>query len=764
MKQNTHYRENNESPNQNSNSGTSLERLRQENINTLQTIHPQGGVNLQQNIQTCDSIPKQQKIKDYLELIQTDPLKNDFFDNSPSSGPHIETMLQNPSERHLKEAKILITKKQRRIKDYEKRSNNIFHGKNSADLMKVISTYYKKTLFNLSPHPSQNLVNQINNKGNKNFIFTQKELGININNINKIVDMGMSTFLYFDFFEEVIEKQKTERKKEIIKAAKHNLDKAKQNPKFFTQSFIQKLENINTNLNDPTKNNNIPIELILNFETNILLEQKKERLKLEQKVANQWKQHARLLGPKNIIKWEKEWLNKASIDQVNRFFHSSNTSSQRTQFNKMIQRRENYEKEFLKQLNQYPASNKSEYKAGFYASFDEIDTTLTQEKKQISYVFDYLKEKMTSVKESQKTAHNLIVQKQEFLNAEELSQLKNISQLTRSEQEELVQEIQKSSEKREHYINKYLRREKTFETEIEKYKDGISRLSKEEILKPMLDIYTEMKQDPFSKNLSYIRHCEEIQNEYETKEESNDSQIDFAKLFEEDDTIAALVLALKYSEQNEEDRSHENSSETPLPETNLQDNPQSQETFQETDDTDHNAEIGALKVETDLINNSDYIQNTIQDNKNIQEQFHEYEESQKEDILSNNESISDQVEDTNKNVVIRLSEFRSPTQVLTDNTKKKVVAAAKVNKTIYAESENKKTLSKDQKKQGLKKVIISRLSKFFGKREASKTTLEQQEVWDTLIKSRTISKNESYDSAKSKTIQDAGKLNKKKAS
>ncbi|MBT4936588.1 hypothetical protein HON22_01595, partial [Candidatus Peregrinibacteria bacterium] len=169
--------------------------------------------------------------------------------------------------------------------------------------------------------------------------------------------------------------------------------------------------------------------------------------------------------------------------------------------------------------------------------------------------------------------------------------------------------------------------------------------------------------------------------------------------------------------------------------------------------------ISALKLENTLVNSSEYIQSNIAENPSIQERFERHEEEKKEKILSNNESIADQVQDTNKNVVVRLSDFRNPAQVLQDDTKKSLVSASKINRVEYAESSGSKEMSKQQKKKGLKNVVVDRFKKFFGERQAKKLNIGEHEAWNSLVRDRKskLSDADSYNAAKSKLKKDTAR-------
>lgn len=755
--------------------------LRRKNLELMQDMNPQGLLFLQKTIENNKKLSDQQNINDYLELIKSDPLHEDFFiPTGTDAQSHIQKMLNSPSPLLIKEASILIETRNKRIEKYKKYSGETFQGKNTNDLVKAIWKFHTETIFKRSPIPGKGLLTQIDPSGEKDFMLSISEANLNLSNTQKIADIGLNVFMYLDYFEDIIKKKKTERKKELIKASGENIRKAKENPTLFTKNYIQNLEETNKNLLNPHSKNPVPIELILDFDKHILKEQKKKRLGLEKKIAQEWKKHSRLLGPKNINKWERSWIKEASIDELNSWDKPQGRFGSKSEFEKLIHRRLQYEKEFKSELAKYPASNKKEYEQWFYAMFDEIDGDLSNEKMKISDVFAYLEEKMKKVKEAHASANELIVQKQEMLTVEELKGLKNISDLSRTEQEKLIQETQNSVQKREHILNKFNRKEKTFKREIQKYEDGLSHSSLEDILSPILEIKKELEESSCPKNLEALRTCEIIETDY-LEDEKGFEEMDFAKFLEEDETMAALILSLTYSEKHEDEHRHD-SLENTINEKTLKNNSESKDSLIDAikdskesylsqtaandstyeDPDEKRAYIQALKLENNLVNESDFIQNEIAENPSIQERYEKKEEEKKEKILSSNESIADQVQDTNKNVVVRLSDYRDPAQVLQHETQNSLIKASQVGNIVYAESSGKK-MTQEKKKKGLKNVVFDRFKKFFGERQAKKANVGEHELWDTMIRDRKsrMSDSDSYETAKSKLKSDSKRLDSK---
>ncbi len=743
-----------------------LEKLREENKALLP-------VDLKNKKIFEDIIDKKniKELKDinfYLKKVKNFKLVEDFFIPHTIGKPSMaEECFLNPDLTKIRKGEEYIKKNEERIQKWEKVIGKKFTGKKLADLLEFVGEHYETRIVSQTAPPRKDLANSKGEKGKDNFRWTQKETEKNLQWKKQCLSNSVNPMQFLDWLDENLENKEKQRDKQLIEWAEKNIKTAQKNPQFFSKKYLQLLEEIKNDLK-AGKPNHFPVELLEDFDKHALKDEHKKRLNFEKEISKQIDKHSKLIGPKNVMEWKAGWIKEAPIEELIEWFKGK--GGIKTKFEQEITKLQKQREQFTRDLDKYPASeeNKKEY-------LDWYDTLNSEDKEK---GFEYLTGKYEKVLKTQEKAVKLKTKKSDYLTEEENEKLDKMSDYTRTEQEKIIEKIQRKVEEREAIHVRAKLRKKNFDLQIKDYEEGTSDKELEDILSPLLGFKQEIekfKQCPAL--LGVLHDYEEIQTEYglEYGQKDQSHEQDFMKEFLADPAtiIFALDAMNRKLERDESHKSEEVIDEERVEKASASDDIVDKKAQKEA--VKEHAENEARRVdaniserdvrtqvniaEAEFVSNSSYMKENIEE-KTFKKTYNEILDRNAKESLKDNNTIRYMTNSINSghNNIISLSKVIDGTRKITRDNAKSMWGntIGGKNKTVFTNSAGREIKKDDvswkRQKKSLFMNFVEKLGR--GKSEAKKLEEIDSTKFDNIIKlraSKNLTGKESLTEAKRKT-------------
>lgn len=745
-----------------------VKKLQEENLKNL----PQNADNrdaLEAAIKQPDTtLEKQEAIKKYLETAQKSKVAGDFFKLGLNKAVPAVEFFEKPDTAGLTTLETFIRKQEERITKWERVMGKSFPGQSTEELAQFIGNYYEEKLMGQTPAPNADIFKRIGEPGKDNFRWTTEETTQNLNWKKQLVDGNMNPMEFLDWMDTNMKTVVEQRDKQIVDWAEQNVKTAESMPQLFSQQYLEQLKKIAEDAK-AGKPNKFPIELLRDFESVVVPEQKKKRLEMEADAVKDIDANAKLLGPTRVTEWKQGWIKDAPFEEMKDWFKPEKEGAKR-KFDTEIQKLKVQEEKFTAELATYPADAD---KQGFLDLFYATDSSKREE------CFDLLKAQKGKLNETQKGAVKTLADGKDFVAPEdtEALDLKNLAKLSAEEQGKKLEETKRAIEKRQHLLAKFKVREDAFQKDLKEIKDGTSKKTIKEAVKPIAEIEESLRTEACTSCIDALRQCETIRAEHDKPESKAEESKSFVELFQDSELEAEAFAAM--NAMDEEEKQGTATIETPDVKKeveiakNAEEGDEKREVYREAlagfnqeQQAANDAKFGNRKeaandaqynkkavdqLEKNVALGSPTFQNSIHEHPTFEAKHKEAQDKRAKEILKSNNDLNQGVEGA-KEQILRLDLNNTDTTKNLNNlqadTAKKLRDTARAGKVEMVDASGKK-LTKEKREETMWKRMKEKAGKWFGEKEAEK--FSSTDLVDALKKAReNASKTDTDETARKK--------------